>query len=124
MRSLLLLGLLPLAACATAPTASTPSTPSTRPPVAAPLASSTEDEAAFNTAIEGYELALDGIDLLLDLGQITPKSPRALQIAGIIDEVNKLFLDARAALAAGNKGEYKNLMDRAGERLRQLQGAL
>jgi hypothetical protein len=119
----ILSALLALSLCACA---SVPSIPTTSP---APLASTTIDDTALSAAWQGFDAALDAIDLLQNPAlpsaiRLTPGTPRAVKVADAIDRVTAFLTAAEAAAAAGSTTSYKQALSNAKVALAELRTAL
>lgn len=73
----------------------------------APLAATTVDDSALSAAWKAFDIALDGIGMLIDAKIIKPGSPKALRVADGVDAVTAALTSAETAAAAASKpGNY------------------
>lgn len=90
----------------------------------APLARTTIDDSALETAWRAFDVALDGINLLGDLGQIVPGSETGRAVASGIRAVNRSLAAAERFAAAGSATDYRRALDEAEAGLADLRAAL
>jgi hypothetical protein len=72
----------------------------------APLASTAIDEKGLILALQTFDTVLTGVDRLVAAGVIKPRSPRAIQIADVIETAKTAYQAASAAQRAGNSSSY------------------
>lgn len=72
----------------------------------APLAATTVDDTGLETAWRAFDVALDSINLLGDLGVIVPGSPKGRAVAASIRTVNRSLAAAERFAAAGSQTDY------------------
>lgn len=94
------------------------------PPAPAPLARTTIDDRALETAWRSFDVALDAINLLTDRGVIVPGTPRARTIATAIRRVNTALSSAERFAAAGSAGDYLTALREAGAGIAEIRTAL
>lgn len=90
----------------------------------APLAQTVVDDKALQAAWQSFDLALDGINLLIDQGYIKPHTPKALAVANGIDKVTRFLTAAESAAAAGSTKDYGVALAEAKGAIVQLRAAL
>ena len=100
MRALVLVLCLCLSACGLPSLAITPAA------APAPLAATTIDDKALDEAWKAYDIALDAINLAVDLKAITPGSAKAVAIADANDRVLAAFQLAEHAAAGLSTVSY------------------
>lgn len=93
-------------------------------PAPAPLARTTIDDRALETAWRAFDTALDAINLLTDRGVIVPGSPRARAIATAIRRVNTALSSAERFAAAGSTTDYLTALREAGAGIAEIRTAL
>lgn len=76
----------------------------------APLAQTTFDDKALNAAWKGFDAALDGINLALDLKPSLVGTPGAKRLANAIDAVSAALTAANAAADASSTTNYAEAM--------------
>lgn len=101
MRKLVLLSCLALAACG--PNSQT--TPVSSLPVASTVCPQISLER-LDTALKAYDVAIDAVNMLIDVKVITPGSDNAKKIASANDAIIAGFQAADAARAACNATSY------------------
>ena len=94
----------------------------TGPP--APLAKTTIDDRALETAWKTFDVALDAINLLTDKGVIVPGTPRARSIAAAIRKVNSALAAAERFAAAGSATDYATALREAVAGVNEIRTAL
>lgn len=120
MKALLLLPALALAACAT----TQPGAPiSSTIPIASTVCPQLSTER-FDTALKAYGLAIDAVNVLVDLGVIKPKSQAALAIATGNDKVIDSFQVAEAARKACNASSYTDALSQIDAGIDAIKAAL
>lgn len=90
----------------------------------APLAHTTIDDTALETAWKSFDLALDAINILTDQGVIKPGTERAKAVASGIRRVNAFLTAAESAAAAGSTTDYLSALANAKAALTELRTAL
>lgn len=90
----------------------------------APLAVKVIDDVALRTAVQSFDVALDGIALLRERGLIKVGSPRAVGIAKGINRVSEALVVADHAVKAGSTTSYAEALHEAGLAIQQLRSAL
>lgn len=105
LAALLLPASLTLQACETFPNIGTESP--------APLAKTTIDDTALETADKGFDVAIDAITMLTDLGKIVPGTPKAKAIAAAIRKVDSALTVAAAFAEAGHETSYLQALAQA-----------
>lgn len=90
----------------------------------APLAATTIDDTGLETAWRAFDLALDGINTLGDLGVIVPGSPKGKAVATGIRAVNRSLAAAERFAAAGSTADYATALAEAKAGIDQLRTAL
>lgn len=75
-------------------------------PAPAPLAETTIDDQGLDAAWRAFDVALDSINLLGDLGVIEPGSPKGRAVAQAIRTVNASMAAAERFAAAGSQTDY------------------
>lgn len=93
-------------------------------PAPAPLARTTIDDRALETAWRSFDVALDAINLLTDRGVIVPGTPRARTIATAIRRVNTALSSAERFAAAGSTTDYLTALREAGAGIAEIRTAL
>lgn len=83
------------------------------PAAPAPLAQTTIDDRGLETAWKAFDLALDAINTLGDLGYIVPGTPRGKAIASAIRKVNTALAAAERFAAAGSSPDYATALREA-----------
>lgn len=83
------------------------------PAAPAPLAATTIDDKGLETAWKAFDLSLDAINTLGDLGYIVPGTPRGKAIASAIRKVNTALAAAERFAAAGSAGDYATALREA-----------
>lgn len=81
-----------------------------RPP--APLAQTTLDDQAVKVSYQSFDLALDAVNGLIDVGIIKPGSPTAKKLADLIEVVKASLNAATEAQRAGQSQSYIEAMER------------
>ena len=95
------------------------------PPVSpAPLAQTTIDDKALETAWKTFDLALDGINIMGDRGLIVPGSPKGKAVAAGIRKVNAALIAAERFAIAGSTTSYNEALTEAGTAIAELRAAL
>ncbi len=94
------------------------------PPAPAPLARTTIDDTALQTAWRSFDVALDAINLLTDRGVIVPGTPQARSIAAAIRTVNRALGAAERFAAAGSAADYATALREATAGIAQIREAL
>lgn len=90
----------------------------------APLAHTTIDDRALETAWKTFDVALDAINLLTDKGVIVPGTPRAKGIAAAIRRVNTALASAERFAAAGSATDYASALREAMAGVSEIRKAL
>lgn len=90
----------------------------------APLAQTTIDDTGLDAAWRAFDLALDGINVLGDLGVIVPGSPKGKAVASGIRAVNRSLAAAERFAAAGSATDYKAALAEAKAGMDELSAAL
>lgn len=90
----------------------------------APLASTTIDDTGLETAWKSFDLALDAINALGDLGVIVPGSPKGKAVASGIRTVNRSLAAAERFAAAGSAADYTLALAEAKAGIDELRAAL
>lgn len=93
-------------------------------PAPAPLARTTIDDRALETAWRSFDVALDAINLLTDRGVIVPGTPQARQIAAAIRTVNRSLGAAERFAAAGSATDYATALREATAGIGEIRSAL
>lgn len=78
----------------------------------APLAATQIDDNAIKTAYRAFDLALDSVNVLIDLNVIKPGTPSANRIADAIELTKSSLNAARSAQQAGQSANYTEAMGR------------
>ena len=78
----------------------------------APLANTTIDDTALDTAWRSFDLALDAIDLIPE-SMLKPGTPRAKAVASAIRKVSAALTAAEHFAAAGSTQSYLQAMSEA-----------
>lgn len=95
------------------------------PTAPAPLAATTIDDTGLEAAWKSFDVALDAINLLIDVKQITPGSAKAKRIADGIDAVTASLVAAESAVAAAsNPSDYLTALVRYKQALADAKAAL
>lgn len=94
------------------------------PAAPAPLAATTIDDTGLETAWRAFDVSLDAINLLGDMGVIVPGSPRGRAVAGAIRTVNRSLAAAERFAAAGSQTDYVLAMRDATAGMETLRAAL
>ena len=115
-RIVILLGALTLGAC------QLPATFGTVSP--APLAQTAIDDKALQAAWASFDLALDGINTLIDTNFIKPGTPKAVKVANGIDKVTAILTAAESAAAAGSSKDYLVALSQVRGAITELRAAL
>lgn len=76
----------------------------------APLARTTIDDTALETAWKAFDLALDAVNLLGDRGVIVPGTPTGKSVAAGIRKVNRALAAAERFAAAGSLTDYNGAL--------------
>lgn len=113
--SVLIVAALALPACV-------PATIPATPP--APLATTTIDDTALETAWRGFDAALDAINLLGDAKVIVPGTPKGKAVAAGIRRVLAALTAAEHAVAAGSASSYATALQEAQLAIADLRAAL
>jgi hypothetical protein len=108
---------LPLGACA----GTVPTVPTQSP---APLAQTTIDDTALETAWKSFDVALDAIDLWKRLKPDIKGTPKAIKIADAVDKVTQFLTAAESAAATGSATNYKVALANAKSAITELRLAL
>lgn len=90
----------------------------------APLARTTIDDRALETAWRTFDVALDAINLLIDRGVLVPGTPRARGIATAIRRVNTALASAERFAAAGSATDYATALREAAAGVSEIRTAL
>ena len=90
----------------------------------APLAQTTIDDKALSVAWKSFDIALDGINMMIDAKLIVIGSPKANKIADGIDKVTGFLTAAESAAAAGSSKDYLTALANAQGAITQLRAAL
>lgn len=90
----------------------------------APLAQTTIDDKALSVAWKSFDIALDGINMLIDAKQIVIGSPKAIKVADGVDKVTGFLTAAESAAAAGSSKDYLTALANAQGAITQLRAAL
>lgn len=90
----------------------------------APLAATTADDKALETAWRSFDAALDAINLLGDAGIIQPGSPSGKAIAAGIRKVNSALVAAESFDAVASTTDYLVALAEAQEGLNEIRAAL
>lgn len=114
--------LIPFAALSLASCAGLPALMGASAP--APLARTTIDDRALETAWKVFDLALDSINILTDRGVIVPGSPQARSIATAIRKVNRSLAAAERFAAAGSSTEYSTALAEALAGVSEIRSAI
>lgn len=93
-------------------------------PAPAPLAGTTIDDAALETAWRSFDAALDALNVLADLGVIKPGSPTGKAIADGVRKVNGSLQAAESFAAVGSTTSYKNALRNAQAGINEIRVAL
>ncbi len=94
----------------------------TAPP--APLAQTTIDDKALDTAWKAFDLSLDAINTLGDLGYIVPGTPRGKAIAAAIRKVNTALAAAERLAAAGSARDYATALREAANGIGEIRAII
>lgn len=94
------------------------------PAAPAPLARSTIDDTALETAWKTFDLALDALNLLGDQGVIVPGTPKGRAVATGIRTVNRALAAAERFAAAGSTTEYLTALREAEAGINDLRAAI
>lgn len=114
MKAILAAACLALGACSPAAVTSAP----------APLARTVIDEQAIRLVWEGFNTALDAINVLRRTGVIQDGSAFARSLADVIDRTTLALTAASAAQRAGNAGDYVTAMNEAKDALLAMRDLL
>lgn len=90
------------------------------PPTAAVLNGTSIDEAGIDLIRDLFDVALYGVEAL----NITPRTPRAVQIARVIRQISGFLGAADAAQKAGSSANYNEALRNARTALHQFQTAI
>jgi len=90
----------------------------------APLANAVIDDKALMAAWQSFDLALDGINKLADLGYLKPGTPKAIAVADGIDKVTGFLTAAESAAAAGSTKDYNVALANVKGAIVQLRASL
>lgn len=116
--TLILLGALTLSAC------QLPAIAIGSPAAPAPLAQTVVDDKALAAAWSSFDVALDGINILIDTGYIKPGTAKAIKVADGIDKVTGFLTAAESAAAAGSAKDYGIALANVRGAITQLRAAL
>lgn len=94
------------------------------PAAPAPLAQTTIDDTGLDAAWRAFDVALDSINLLGDLGVIVPGSPQGRAVAQAIRTVNRSLSAAERFAAAGSQTDYALALREAMAGMEDLRTAL
>jgi len=95
--------------------------PTQSPP---PLASTTIDDQALDTAWRAFDVALDALNVLGDMGVIVPGTPRGKSVASAIRKVNAGLNAAERFAAAGSAKNYRAALVEAEAGMTELRTVL
>lgn len=110
-----------LAACTTVPALP----PTSGPPAAERCDSAgTVDSRAVCTAFQAFDAALYAVEALRDAGVIRPGTPRAVAVAGAIEEADRLLTEASAIQRGLRSGNLIQVLTNASAALGRLQAAI
>lgn len=90
----------------------------------APLASTTLDDEGLHVAWRAFDVALDSINLLTDIGVIKAGTPSAKSIATAIRTVNASLAAAERFAAAGSHTDYVGALLEARAGMDEIRRAL
>lgn len=93
-------------------------------PAPAPLARTSIDDRALETAWRSFDVALDAIALLTDRGVIVPGTPQGHSVAAAIRAVNRSLAAAERFAAAGSASDYATALREATEGMNTIRQAL
>lgn len=79
----------------------------------APLAQTTIDDRGLEATWKAFDVALDAINALGDVGVIVPGTPRGKAVASAIRKVNTALSAAERFAAAGSSSEYATALREA-----------
>lgn len=116
----LVIGVAALAMAACDTVASLPAVPA----APAPLASTTIDDTALEAAWRGFDLALDAINILGDVGKLKPGTPAGKAVAAGIRRVTASLTAAENFAAAGSTDNYLKALADAKAGIADLRVAL
>ena len=116
LKTFLIGALLALSACAGIPV-SVQNSP-------APLAQTKIDDRALETAWKGFDAALDGVNLVLDLKPSLIGTPGARRLADAIDATSLALTAAESAAAAGETTDYAVALAKAKQSFVEMRQAI
>lgn len=90
----------------------------------APLAATTADDKALETAWKAFDVALDAVNLLGDAGVIVPGSERGRAVAAAIRRVNRSLAAAERFDAVLSSGDYNTALNDAAAGMADLRTAI
>ena len=90
----------------------------------APLAQTAIDDKALQAAWASFDVALDGINLLIDNKVIKPGTPKAIKVANGVDKVTAILTAAESAAAAGSSKDYLVALSQVRGAITELRAAL
>lgn len=90
----------------------------------APLARTTVDDRALETAWKAFDLALDALNALGDVGVIVPGTPRGRAVAAAIRKVNRALAAAERFAAAGSATDYATALQEATAGMAEIRAAI
>jgi hypothetical protein len=90
----------------------------------APLARTTIDDRALETAWKSFDLALDVLNILGDRGVIVPGTPAGRAVAAGIRKVNRALASAERFAAAGSATDYASALAEALAGINELRAAV
>ena len=82
------------------------------------------DTQRFDTALRAYDVAIDAVNLLIDVKLIKPGTPTALTIADANDKVLAAFAAAENARLACNATSYLEALQKANAAIADIRAAL
>lgn len=90
----------------------------------APLEQTAVDEKALVLALETFDTVLTSVDILIEAGHIQPGSPKALEIARLIDSAKGWLQVASSAQRAGSTTSYLEAIENARAAIAGVKAAL
>ena len=116
MRKLIFAAMLCLSACSGIPVTMTEAP--------APLAQTTVDDKALETAWKSFDAALDAVNLVLDIKPSLIGTPGARRLADAIDATSLALTSAESAAAAGSAKDYAIAIAQAKGSLSEMRMAI
>lgn len=90
----------------------------------APLAQTVIDDKALDALWKSFDVTLDALNVLGDMGVIVPGTPRGRAVADGIRRVNRALAAAERFAAAGSSGDYAAALRDATAAFNDLRAAI